>query len=58
MCVAAFIAFISFTQINSYWADQNHFNGIKGWLGIGLLFTAITLFGLYKTGKTSTGQGG
>lgn len=38
MAVLAFISIISFFQINSYWADHHHFNGVFGWLGIGIVF--------------------
>jgi len=51
--VAAFISFISFFQINSYWADKHHFNGIFGWLGIGILFFLIGAYFLYKVIKNS-----
>lgn len=52
MVVAAFIAVISFFQINSYWADTHHFN--TGWKVIGGIFSLIAVFGLYKVVK----QGG
>ena len=49
--VFAFISFISFIQIDSYWSDAHHFNGLYGWLGIGILTGLISLFGLYKAIK-------
>ena len=58
MVVTVFTAVISFFQINSYWADQHHFNGIKGWLGIGIFFSGLSIFFLYMTNKTSKGTGG
>lgn len=58
MVVAAFVSMISFFNINSYWADQHHFNGIAGWLGIGILFALLAIFFLYKANKTSTGKAG
>lgn len=50
MVVTAMISIISFFQINSYWADQHHFNGFFGWLGIGIVFglAAIYCFGKVK----------
>jgi hypothetical protein len=54
----AFIGIISFFQINSYWADKNNFNGIFGWLGVGILFILAAVFCLYKVQKTSTGKPG
>jgi len=55
MGVCAFIAMISFFQINSYWADKHHFNGIFGWLGIGIVFTILALFCLKKVAKAGSG---
>lgn len=49
--VFAFASVISFFQINSYWADQHHFNGIAGWLGIGIVTGLIAVFGLYNVSK-------
>ena len=37
MAVLAFASIISFFQINSYWSDKHHFNGLIGWLGIGII---------------------
>jgi hypothetical protein len=51
MCVTAFISVISFFQINSYWADKNNFNGLFGWLGIGIVFGLVAAFCLYKVSK-------
>jgi hypothetical protein len=58
MTVFAFASVISFFQINSYWADKHHFNGFFGWLGLGIVFGLIAIFGLYKVNKTSSGGGG
>jgi len=49
----AFMAAISYFQINSAWADNNNFNGIKGWLGIGILFSILTVISAIKTIKLS-----
>lgn len=56
--ITAFISVISFFQINSYWADKHNFNGIFGWLGIGILFGVLAVFFLIKAKATSTGRGG
>lgn len=53
MTVFAFASVISFFQINSYWADQNDFNGLKGWLGIGIVTGLVATFGLYKASQKS-----
>lgn len=53
MTVFAFASVISFFQINSYWADQNDFNGLFGWLGIGLVTGVVAAFGLYKVSQKS-----
>lgn len=37
MAILAFISIISFFQIDSDWADRHHFNGVFGWLGIGIV---------------------
>jgi hypothetical protein len=49
MCVFAFASVISFFQINSYWADQNHFN--TGWLIIGIVTGLCAIGCLYKVNK-------
>jgi hypothetical protein len=49
--VFAFISIISFFQIDSAWADENNFNGLKGWLGIGLASAGVAIFGLFKAKK-------
>lgn len=49
----AFASVISFFQINSYWADQHHFNGIFGWLGIGIVTGIAALLSLRKVIKNS-----
>lgn len=56
MAVTAFISVISFFQINSYWADQHHFNGIFGWLGLGILFGLAAVFCLTKVMKYGGGR--
>lgn len=56
--IFAFASVGSFFQINSYWADQNHFNGLFGWLGIGIVTGLIAAFGLYKMSVTGSGGGG
>ena len=48
MTGCAFVSVISFFQIDSYWADKHHFNGIFGWLGLGILFGAIAILTLIK----------
>lgn len=52
------LSVISFFQINSYWADKNNFNGIFGWLGIGIVLAIVAIYWLYRTIKSSTGTGG
>ena len=49
--VSAFASAISFFQIDSYWSDQNNFNGVFGWLGIGIVFGVLAIAGLYKAYK-------
>lgn len=51
--VFAFASMISFFQINSDWADRHNFNGLFGWLGIGIVFGLVSVFGLYKVNKNS-----
>lgn len=58
MVITAFISVISFFQLNSYWADKHHFNGIFGWLGIGIVFGIAAAYCLYKVKTTTTGTGG
>jgi hypothetical protein len=53
MTVFAFASVISFFQINTVWADENNFNGVFGWLGIGVLCGLISAFGLVKTAQKS-----
>ena len=53
MTVFAFASVISFFQIDSYWADEHNFNGIDGWLGIGLATGLLAIFGLYKASQKS-----
>lgn len=58
MVFFAFASVISFFQINSYWADQNDFNGVKGWTGLGIVLGIIATYCLYKVSKTAGGSGG
>lgn len=58
LVVSAFISVVSFFQINSAWADAHHFNGLFGWLGIGIVFGLAAVYCLYKVVTTSTGKGG
>jgi hypothetical protein len=51
MTIFAFISVISFFQIDSAWADENNFNGIDGWLGIGLISAAIAIFAGFEAKK-------
>lgn len=51
--ILAFASIISFYQVNSYWADTHKFNGLFGWIGIGVMFGLAAIFGLYKTIKNS-----
>lgn len=51
-------SFLSFAQINTVWADKNHFNGLFGWLGIGIVTLIIAIACLIISAKTSTGKGG
>lgn len=53
MTVFAFASVISFFQIDSAWADAHDFNGLFGWLGIGILTGLTAIFGLYKTNQKS-----
>lgn len=58
MVVFAFISIISFFQIDSAWADAHKFNGIAGWLGIGIVFAIAAIYCLYKASTKATGHGG
>jgi hypothetical protein len=51
MGVCAFIAAISFFQINSWWADQHHFN--TWWTVIGIIFSILAIGCLVKVVKNS-----
>lgn len=56
--IFAFASFISFIQIGSAWGDAHHFNGIIGWLGIGIVTGLVAIFSLYKVSKAwGTGKG-
>lgn len=61
MAIFAFGSVISFFQIDSYWADQHHFNGIIGWLGIGIVLGLVAIYFLYRVikqaGSGSSGTG-
>lgn len=61
MAIFAFGSVISFFQIDSYWADQHHFNGFIGWLGIGIVLGLIAIYFLYRVikqaGSSSSGTG-
>lgn len=48
MVVFAFASVISFFQIDSAWADENNFNGFKGFLGLGIVFGFLTIFSYLK----------
>lgn len=54
MTAFAFGSVISFFQINSYWADKHNFNGLIGWLGIGIVLGLAACYCLSKVAK----QGG
>lgn len=47
-----FASFISFCQIDGAWADAHHFNGLFGWLGIGIITGLAAIYGGYKMTKT------
>jgi hypothetical protein len=55
--IFAFISVISFFQINSYWADQHRFNGLLGWLGIGIVTGLVAIYFLIQTYRNSNGGG-
>lgn len=55
MAIFALLSVISFFQINSYWADQHHFNGVIGWLGIGIVTGLIAIYFLYLVTKNTNG---
>lgn len=56
--ICALASVVSFFQIQSYWADQHHFNGIFGWLGIGIILGVAAILFLLKANKTTGGKGG
>lgn len=58
MTVFAFASVISFFQINSYWADKHNFNGLIGWLGIGIVTGLVAIFCLTKVAKQGSGGDG
>jgi hypothetical protein len=47
--IFAFASIISFFNISSAWADENDFNGLAGFLGIGILSGILAGFSLYKS---------
>lgn len=49
--VLAFMAVISFFQVNSYWADKHHFN--TWWIIIGILTGLAAIFCFSKVIKGS-----
>lgn len=51
--VFAFLSVISFFNINSYYGDTHHFNGVFGFLGLGIVLGGIATFGLSKVIKNS-----
>lgn len=52
----AILAMISFFQVNSYWADQHHFN--TGWKVIGAILTIVSgLIMYFKVAKKSNTGG-
>jgi len=55
MTVLAFASVISFFQINSYWADQNKFNGFFGFLGIGIVLGLGAIYCLLRVNKEAGG---
>ena len=44
--VSAFVSVISFFQINSYFADKHHINGL--WWVSGIVFAAVAGYFMYK----------
>jgi len=53
MTVLAFASVICFFNINSYWADQNDFNGVVGFLGIGIVLGLGAVYCLSRVAKNS-----
>lgn len=51
MALFATCSVVSFFQINSAWADAHHFNGLFGWLGIGIVLGFIAIWLLIKIAK-------
>jgi drug/metabolite transporter (DMT)-like permease len=46
--VFAFASFISFININGAWADEHDFNGLVGFLGVGLVSILFAFYCLFK----------
>lgn len=53
--IFAFASTISFFHNYSAVADKYHLNGFFGFVGIGIVFGLIAIYGLYKTATTSDG---
>lgn len=51
MVISSFISVISFFNINSVYGDEHHFNGVFGFLGIGIVFGLVAIFCLTKVMK-------
>lgn len=51
--VLAFASVISFFQVNSYWADKHHFNGM--WIVIGIFLGLGAIWALSKVIKQAGG---
>jgi hypothetical protein len=56
--LSALASTVSFFQIDSYFADKHHLNGIFGFLGIGIVLALLAIWFIKKTNDTSTGRGG
>jgi hypothetical protein len=46
--VFAFASFISFINISSAWADEHDFNGLVGFLGVGIVSGLFAMYSLFK----------
>jgi hypothetical protein len=53
MVFFAFASVISFFQIDSAWADENNFNGFKGFLGIGIVSGFLAILSYLKAKQNS-----
>lgn len=54
--VFAFASMISFFQIDSAWADDHHFNGAFGWLGIGIVTGLVAIYGGIQMSKSGSSK--